>query len=337
MKLKANTAFLVALLVSILLAGVFGYEANQFRQSLNDAIELPSEFDSTSQGVEAYLHRRVADASARASYMAALEAAIDRQDSERIAELQERLISEFGETAESTRELTLKRATQDLEHAEQLLRTFNEKNLILSRYTGVSLGSLAVALTLIAWWVSRSIKGFGFKIVLAAISGFLAWFYFAQFFNISAGFSPPLYWLSVYGLPGMLFVAGVLFPYLTQAPFVWLRGLGLIVLGAISFWSAVQVALKLATWEIGPDFGLLSYGSASLVGAAIVLIGARIIVPLKRVLELALAGVVAAVVGGLVFEPTEDWPFIAFMIWHSLMAASILVSENWQWRTGKVE
>ena len=335
MKLKANTAFLVALLVSILLAGVFGYEANQFRQSLNDAIELPSEFDSTSQGVEAYLHRRVADASARASYMAALEAAIDRQDSERIAELQERLISEFGETAESTRELTLKRATQDLEHAEQLLRTFNEKNLILSRYTGVSLGSLAVALTLIAWWVSRSIKGFGFKIVLAAISGFLAWFYFLFYLSSGVGFSEVI----AYGLPGMFFAIGVMFPYLDQAAFTWLRRLGLIVLCAISFWSAIKVALQLATWEIGPQFGILAYVSASLVGTVIVLTGARLIIPLSRTLALTLSGLVAAIVGGLVCSLAEplDFGWIAFPIWHSLMAAAIHVAENWPFRVGKSE
>jgi hypothetical protein len=337
MKPKGNTAFLASLFVSVLLAGVFGYEANQYRHSLNDSTELPPEFYSASlQEVEAYLHRRVADATARASHIAALEAAINRQDSERIAALQEGLINEFEETAESARELTVERATQDARHVDKLLQKFDEEKLILMRYIGISLGSLALALTLIAWRVSRRVKGIGFKIIFAAISGFLAWFYFLQSSNISAGFPPPLDWLSVYGLPGMFFAAGVLFPYRVQATFSWLRALGLIVVGSISFRSAIAVAIHFGRPLPVPaiDIDPRAYILASLVGAAIVLTGARFIVPLKRVLELALAGVVAAIVGGLVFEPTEDWPFISFMFWHSLMAVAIHVSENWQWRTG---
>jgi len=339
MKLKANTAFLASLLVSVLLAGVFGYEANQFRQSLNDSTELPPEFDNaTLQEVEAYLHRRIADATARASYIAALEAAIDRQDSERITELQEGLIREFGETAESVRELTIERASQDARLVDQLLQKFNEKKLILYRYIGVSLGSLALALTLIAWRVSPSIKGIGFKIVLAATSGLFAWFYFEHSGFFDAGFPPPFDWLSIYGLPGMLFAAGVLFPYRVQATFLWLRTLGLILVASISFRSAIAVAIHFShPTGVGLEIDMRAYFLASIVGAAIVLTGARIMIPLKHVLELAFAGVVAAIVGGLVFEPTEDWPFIAFMFWHGLMAVAIHVSENWQWRAGNVE
>ena len=340
MKRNANTAFLAALLVSVLLAGVSGYVANQYRQSLTDSTELPSEFDSaTLQEVEAYLRHREAVASVRASYIAALEAAIERQDSERIAEIQEQLISEFGETAESARKLTPELAAQDAARAEQLLQTFNEKNLILSRCIGVSLAILTLALMLVAWKVSRRVKGIVSKIVFATISGFLAWFYFQQFFYFSAGFSPPLYWISVCGLSGMFFAAGVLFPYLVQAPFVWLRALGLFFASAISFRSAIAVAIHFGRPLPVPgiEIDARAYLLASIVGAAIVLISARVIIPLKRKLELAFTGVVAAIVGGLVFEPTEDWPFIAFMLWHVVMAVAIHVSENWPWRTGKVE
>ncbi len=267
MKLNANTAFLASLLVSVLLAGVFGYEANQYRQSL---INTPEEL-----------------------------------------------------------------AAQDAARAEQLPQSFHEENLILSRYVGASLGILAIALALVAWRVSRIIKGLGFRIVLAAISGALTWFYFIKFSSAGASFSPLPNWLSLYGLPGMFFAAGVLFPYLTQATCGWLRALGLIVAAAISFWAAVQVALELATWVIGPDFGILSYVSASLVGAAIVLTGARFTIPLHRTLALVLAGLVAAIVGGIAFKIAEPWPPSAFMIWHSLMAVVIYVAENRRLQIGK--
>jgi len=336
---NANTAFLASLLVSVLLAGVFGYETNQYRQSLFDTTELPSEFDNaTLQEAQAYLQGQFADAVNRASAIAALEAAIERQDSERIAEIQEQLISEFGEKAESARESTLEQVTVDARRAEHLLQTFNEERLILSQYIGISLGSLALALALVAWRVSRSFKGIGFKIVLAAMSGLLAWFYFQQFSEVSEGFPPPLGWISYFGLPGMLFAAGVLFPYLVQGTFVWLRALGLIVVAATSFRSAFTAAIHFGSpIGVGIEVDARAYIVASIVGAAIVLSGARIMIPLKRVLELASAGVVAAIVGGLVFELTEDWPFLAFMFWHIFMAVAIHVSENWRWRTGKVE
>jgi len=339
MKRNANTAFLAALLVSVLLAGVFGYEANQYRQSLVESAELPSEFDSaTLQEVEAYLRHREADAMNRASAIEALEAAIGRQDSEKIAEIQEQLIREFEETAESARELTLEQVTQDAVRAEHLLQMFNEKYLFLSRYIGVSLGSLALALTLIAWRVSRSVKGISFKIVLAAMSGLLAWFYFLRFSDISVGFPPLLDWLSIYGLPGMFFAAGVLFSNLVHGSLVWLRALGLIVVASISFRSALAVAIHFSRpIGVGAEIDTRAYVMASIVGAAIVLAGARVMIPLRRVLQLASAGVVAAIVGGLVFELTEDWLFLAFMFWHIFMAVAIHVSQNWQWRTGKVE
>lgn len=322
--------------MSVLLAGICGYEAYQFRQSLFEVKEIPPELDSaTLQEVEAHLRGQVAVAMNRASAIAALEAAKERQDSERIDEIQEQLIREFGETADSAGELTPEQVIQDAERAEQLLQAFYEKKLMLSRYISISLGSLALALTLIAWRVSRSIKGIGFKIVLAAISGFLAWFYFLFYLSSGVGFSEVI----AYGLPGMFFAIGVMFPYLDQAAFTWLRRLGLIVLCAISFWSAIKVALQLATWEIGPQFGILAYVSASLVGTVIVLTGARLIIPLSRTLALTLSGLVAAIVGGLVCSLAEplDFGWIAFPIWHSLMAAAIHVAENWPFRVGKSE
>jgi hypothetical protein len=326
---NANTAFLATLLLSLSLAGGFGYEAYQFRRNQIASTELPSALHSaTVPEIEAYLEERLADALGRANTIAALEAAIRRQDSERIAELQESLISQFGETAEGARKLSLEQASQNAIHAEQLLQEFQGNKVILERYIGVSLGSLALALVLIAWSVSRGTKGISSKTCLAAISGFLAWFYFLGPLGLSTGW--PL-------TPGMFFAAGVLFPYLAEGSLAWLRALGLVVVATISFWLAFQLALKLATWDIGPSIGLLAYICASLVGAAVVVSGARFIVPLRRTLELALAGLVAAIVGGIAFKLAESLLYPAFIIWHSLMAVAIHVAENWQLRSGKIE
>ena len=140
-------------------------------------------------------------------------------------------------------------------------------------------------------------------------------------------------------MPGMFFAAGVLFPCLVQTTFVWLRVLGLIVVAAISFRVAIGVAVHLGRPFPVPwiEIDTRAYVFASIVGAAIVLTSARVIVPLKSKLELAFAGGIAAIVGGLLFEPTEDWPFLAFIIWHSFMAVAIHLSENRQWRTAKID
>ena len=317
---NAKTAFLATLLLSFLLAGAFGYEAYKYRRSLTDSAELPSELDNaTLPEIQGYLDRRVADAISQFNALSALEAAIERKDAERIAELQESLTSEFGETAESARKWSLEQVRQDAIHAERLLHTFQGNKVILTRYADLSLGSLALALMLIGWSASRSTKGISSKTCLAAISGLLAWLYFLGPSDLSTG--SPL-------MPGMFFAAGVLFPYLVQGTLVWLRALGLIVVATISFWSAFQLALKLAAWDIGPSISLLAYICASLVGAAIVLSGARFIIPLRRTPELALAGLVAAIVGGIAFKLAESWLFCAFIIWHSLMAAAIHVAQK---------
>ena len=78
--------------------------------------------------VKTYLRGQEADAFNRVSAIVALEAATERQDSKKIAEIQEQLTKEFGETEESARGLTLEQVVRDAEYAEELFQTFNEKN-----------------------------------------------------------------------------------------------------------------------------------------------------------------------------------------------------------------
>lgn len=173
---------------------------------------------------------------------------------------------------------------------------------------------------------------FGVKIALAAASGLCVW----PALNI-----PPDSWVrSVAGeiLPGLLFAAGVLFPYLRRDKFLWRRCLGLVVISVASFWSAAFVGASLYPsynpWGTPPPEDTIpAYLAGSLLGATIVLAGARLIIPLKHTLKLVLAGLLAAIIGGVGFtlaeRPGELFDYLPYMLWHSLMALAIHCAENW--------
>ena len=170
-----------------------------------------------------------------------------------------------------------------------------------------------------------------YRLLLAAVSG-LCWAFLIT--EWEPGESTVLGFLKGI-LPGVFFAAGVLFPYLKRHRFVWLRVLGLIMLSWLSFISAILVGAWVDSersnfWE-SQNIDAVAYVSASLVGAFIVLIGARIIIPLRHTVVLAIAGLVAGIIGGLVFiSLNSDSMFVlAVMAWHTLMAAAIYVAENW--------
>lgn len=70
--------------------------------------------------------------------------------------------------------------------------------------------------------------------------------------------------------------------------------------------------------------------TGSLVGAAIVLTGARLLLPLKHSVELVVTGLVAAIIGGIGFVLlADDRLYLAFVLWHSVMALAIYSAETW--------
>jgi hypothetical protein len=167
----------------------------------------------------------------------------------------------------------------------------------------------------------------GFKIALATLSGLCCWYVWR---------SDPSSWLIFYGLPGALFAGGVLFPYLRHGKFSWYRCLGLVVISVISYWCAIAVSVGFIEDTLWP--GTIDFLAASLVGAAIALGGARLIIPLNRSSELMVTGLAAAVVGGLAFAFIEEQEFfLAFMLWHGLMAVAVHAAENWSLPTGKAK
>ena len=159
------------------------------------------------------------------------------------------------------------------------------------------------------------------KAALAAVSGYAC---YVIFYSHVDGGSAIVGWLLVYGVSGLLFSAGVLFPCLTRDSTVYYRGTELVGVSVLSYWSALQVAMR-GTW--GPETEDMF--AASIVGAAIVLTGAKLIIPLRHSLRFALVGLVAAIFGGLIFSSVSEATFfLAYSLWHLLMAATIFIAQH---------
>jgi len=159
----------------------------------------------------------------------------------------------------------------------------------------------------------------GLKVALAAVSGFCSW--------LVCWNTPLDADVRFYGLPALLFAAGVLFPYVRRDRFLWYRCLGLITISVISYYCAMNIAL--GGWRaFGP--GPESLVTGSLVGATIVLTGARLLIPLKHSVELVVTGLVAAIIGGFAFVlVADDRVYLAFVLWHSVMTLAIYSAETW--------
>ena len=84
----------------------------------------------------------------------------------------------------------------------------------------------------------------GLKVALAAASGFCSWL----------GWWSTLMGRLPFGILGLLFAAGVLFPYLRRDRFFWYRCLGLIAVSAISFYSAINFGVSLGVRELSGPF-----------------------------------------------------------------------------------
>lgn len=177
------------------------------------------------------------------------------------------------------------------------------------------------------------------KAALAGVSGLLCYVVFHL--GVDSTWPEPLFWI----LSGTIFAAGVLSPYLKYDRSTWYRGFALIVTSALSYWAALETFDQIVTMAIETS----AFLAASLVGAFIVLIGARLIIPLNRSISLFFVGFPVAIIGGLAFPLALELNFhsssiseefsisLAFMAWHSLMAVAIHVAENWQLRIGKLE
>lgn len=128
-----------------------------------------------------------------------------------------------------------------------------------------------------------------------------------------------------YGASGVVFAAGVLFPYLQGNDRALIRALMLSVSSGLSYFVAVRIALD------GPNAGDLDwiwFTIASVAGAAIVMTAFLIATPARATRRYATLGVIAGLIGGpvTVFTlPTEALlPVLSgHAAWHMLIGAAI--------------
>ena len=136
-----------------------------------------------------------------------------------------------------------------------------------------------------------------------------------------------------YGLVGLLFAGGVLFPYVGRGTLRYVRYLGLFLASVVGYWCAQWLAFQspLANGNALP-FGngrwptLLSVTVGSITGTVIVMLALVLLAPIRASLAYVLLGVLAAVGGvlsfGLVFNRSLG-PAVGLAVWHTLACLAI--------------
>ena len=127
------------------------------------------------------------------------------------------------------------------------------------------------------------------RLALAVVSGVLCALQFRWSFYDGYG------WLD-FGIAGALFGVAVLCPDLTAGRGLMTRTLALIVASALSYFCAMATALNGDAWFSFSS--LTAFLLASLIGVTIVLVAARLLIPLRVTAALWLLGLAASVVGG---------------------------------------
>jgi len=131
-----------------------------------------------------------------------------------------------------------------------------------------------------------------------------------------------------FGIGGALFGVAVLCPYLRPGNGLMTRSLALLGASALSYFSAVTTALNADAWfSVAP---VTSFLLASFVGVAIVLVAARILIPLRVTAAFWCLGLVASLLGGVtmyagfeVFGDTTLSTVVSFCVWHMLACLAI--------------
>ena len=167
------------------------------------------------------------------------------------------------------------------------------------------------------------------RVILAAVSGSGV----AMVGLLEPELDSPLGFALFYGLSGLFFAAGVLYPCVTQDRFVHLRTTGLVLASAVSFrvavWMAIEGPFSASGFRIGTAWtNLGGFLSASYAGAVIVLAAVAAMAPLRISVRLLIAFLFAATLGGAVasLTLTEDNFAVysaGYISWHLLMAAAL--------------
>jgi transcriptional regulator with XRE-family HTH domain len=154
------------------------------------------------------------------------------------------------------------------------------------------------------------------KLALAVVSGVLC----ALLSRWRSGWLPDF---SEFVIAGAIFAVAVLCPYLRSGHRLVMRALALMGASALSYSCAVATALN-------ADLSLTAFLIASLVGVAIVLVAAKILIPLRVTAAFWLLGLAASLVGGgamyagwEIFGDTTLSTIGSFSVWHVLACIAI--------------
>ncbi len=166
------------------------------------------------------------------------------------------------------------------------------------------------------------------KLTLAALSGasipiLYIVFDYLPFTSETAGM------MLFFGIPGVMFAGGVFWPYLKLDRYFWLRAALIVAVSIASYRVAYQVALEIgeATGGKWGEPGLDGFVVASIVGAAIVLLAAIPIVPLRPVRLYWVLAVLTSIASGVLFgiiyseDPLTD--MIAYAQWHAFVCVVV--------------
>jgi len=163
--------------------------------------------------------------------------------------------------------------------------------------------------------------GLGLKLLLAALSGSLVALFWSVLVDIDSLIGVAL----THGLLGSLFAAGVLLPDLRREDLQSWRPVGLVVISAVSFYCAKYTADAWSSGMWGPN--LEDFVIASIVGAGIVLLPSPYILTLRYSLKYLILGVLAAVIGGVLFSLSFGefiyGLYLNFAIWHMVMCVAL--------------
>ena len=166
------------------------------------------------------------------------------------------------------------------------------------------------------------------RLALAVVSGVLCALQFR--WNVDdSGWLVLGFGLLDFGLAGALFGVAVLCPYLRAGHGLTTRAIALIGASALSYLCAVMTALNADAWfSVAPV--LTSFLLASFIGVAIVLVAAKILIPLRVTAAFWFLGLAASLVGGAamyagfeVFGDTTLSTVVSFCVWHMLACIAI--------------
>jgi len=178
------------------------------------------------------------------------------------------------------------------------------------------------------------------RIILAVVSGLACALVYFLPKNVEIAVDPKIGEATGYGLIGLLFAAGVLFPYVGPGKLRYVRYLGLFLASVVGYWCASWLALHGPGSADNPFPGggdwptPLSVTVGSVAGASIVMLALVLIAPIRSSFAYVLLGVLAAVGGGLLsvvsIEITANLFREVFLslgaahaVWHTLVCLAI--------------